>query len=164
MWMSRWRPLSQWCSEARKFIPMRILKEFKGTHPWFNDDCRNAILRKQSCEGSAEYMEAAETCTQILRAAYAVYINKRRDELRSLLKGSKRWWSLSKELMDFAPAKSGIPSLRGPGGDWIHDGTCWRTLSLQNIIYRPKSRRRMRCLRILQPKCAILFWYGKDGF
>ena len=109
-------------SEARKFIPMRILKEFKGTHPWLNDDCRNAILRKQSCEGTAEYMEAAETCTQILRAAYAVYINKMRDELRSLPKGSKRWWSLSKELMDFAPAKSGIPSLRGPSGDWVHDG------------------------------------------
>ena len=30
-------------SEARKFIPMRILKEFKGTHPWLNDDCRNVI-------------------------------------------------------------------------------------------------------------------------
>ena len=55
-------------SEARTVIRMRVLKEFKGTHPWLNDDCRNAILRKQSCEGTAEYMEAAETCTQLLRA------------------------------------------------------------------------------------------------
>ena len=53
---------------------------------------------------------------------YAVYISKMREELRSLPKGSKKWWSLSKVLMDNAPAKSGIPSLREQGGDWIHDG------------------------------------------
>ena len=45
-----------------------------------------------------------------------------KEELRSLPKGSKKWWSLSKVLMDNAPAKSGIPSLREQGGDWIHDG------------------------------------------
>ena len=109
-------------SEARKFIPMRVLKEFKGSHPWLNDACRNAILHKQSCEGTSEYTAAAETCTHILRAEYAVYISKMREELRSLPKGSKKWWSLSKVLMDNAPAKSGIPSLREQGGDWIHDG------------------------------------------
>ena len=65
---------------------MRALKEFKGTHFWLNDDCQNATLREQSCEGTAEHMEAVETCTQTLRAANAVYINKMRDELRSLPK------------------------------------------------------------------------------
>ena len=30
--------------------------------------------------------------------------------------------SLSKELMDNAPFKSGIPSLREPGHQWVHDG------------------------------------------
>ncbi len=109
-------------SEAKQFIPTRLIREHKGTHPWLNDECRDAILHKQSREGSIDYKEASETCTQILRTAYSDYVSKIRSELRSLPKGSKRWWSLSKVLMDNAPSKSGIPSLRDTSGQWIHDG------------------------------------------
>ena len=41
-------------SEAKRFIPTRILREFKGTHPWLNDECRRVILYKQLCAGTDE--------------------------------------------------------------------------------------------------------------
>ena len=109
-------------SDAKRFIPTRILREFKGTHPWLNDECRSAILHKQSCAGTDEYKEACESCTRILQVAFAAYTAKLRQELRSLPKGSKRWWSLSNGLLDNAPSKAGIPSLKDPEGNWIHDG------------------------------------------
>ena len=63
-------------SEARKFIPIRVLKEFKGSHPWLNDACRNAILHKQSCEGTSEYTAAAETCTQYFESSMLSTLSK----------------------------------------------------------------------------------------
>ena len=39
-----------------------------------------------------------------------------------LPKGSKRWWSLSKVLLDNAPTRAGIPSLKDLESNWIHDG------------------------------------------
>ena len=97
-------------SEASQFIPTRALREVKGTHPWFDD------LYKHSCEETADHEDAAEQCRNTLRFAYSRYTNKKREGLRALPKGSKRWWSLSKVLTDNAPTKSGIPSLREPGG------------------------------------------------
>ena len=107
--------------EAKQYIPTRTVKEFKGTHPWLNDVCREAIVHKHSKEGTDGYKDASEQCTRTLRNAYGGYIDKTREELKSLPRGSKRWWSLNKILMDNAPSKSGIPSLREPGGEWVHD-------------------------------------------
>ena len=107
--------------EAKQYIPTRTVKEFKGTNPWLNDVCREAIVHKHSKEGTDGYKDASEQCTRTLRNAYGGYIHKTREELKSLPRGSKRWWSLNKILMDNAPSKSGIPSLREPGSQWVHD-------------------------------------------
>ena len=79
-------------------------------------------MYKQSRFGSEEYKDACEACTRVLREAHEEYIMKMREELRNLPKGSKRWWSLSKMLLDNAPSKSGIPSLKNAEDKWIHDG------------------------------------------
>ena len=114
--------VEQVVSEAKRYIPTRTLRECKGTHPWLNDVCREAIMYKQSRFGSEEYKDACEACTRVLRQAHEEYIMKMREELRHLPKGSKRWWSLSKMLLDNAPSKSGIPSLKNAEDKWIHDG------------------------------------------
>ena len=108
-------------AEAKKYNPTRTLREHKGTHPWLNDGCREAILYKQSRVGTGEYNQACEACTRVLRQAHGQYISKIRDELSRLPKGSKRWWSLSKILLDNAPSKAGIPSPKDPENNWIHD-------------------------------------------
>ena len=69
-------------SEARTFIPMRVLKNSKAAS-WLNDACRNVILHEKSCEGTSEYIEAVETRTHVLRAEY---ISKMWEELHSLPK------------------------------------------------------------------------------
>ena len=101
-------------SEASKFIPTRGLRKLKGTHPWLDDACCKTILHKHFCEGTAGHKDAADQCTNIFRFAYFEDINKKREELRALPKGLKRWCSLSKVLMDNALTKSRIPSLREP--------------------------------------------------
>ena len=109
-------------SEARRYIPTRTLREVKGSHPWLDERCRAAIRHKQAREGSSQYKDACELCTHTLRVAYAGYVDSIRKELRSLPKGSKKWWAVSKTLMDNAPSKAGIPPLRNPAGEWVHDG------------------------------------------
>ena len=109
-------------AKANQFIPTRTLREVKGTHPWLNNECRAAISHKHLREGYSDYKDACELCTQTLRLAYVGYVDTIREELRALPKGSKKWWALSKVLMDNAPSKSGIASLRDQNGKWVHDG------------------------------------------
>ncbi len=106
---------------ARRHIPSRKIREHKGTHPWLNDVCRRAIAEKHSRLGFDDYDEACHRCTEILKENFADYIQKLRGETKALHKGSKKWWSLSKALMDGSQRRTGIPSLRGPSGAWIHD-------------------------------------------
>ena len=73
-------------SAAERFILTRVLREIKGTHPWLNNECQNAIRLKHSREGTSEYKEACEICTRTLRVAYSGYVDKTREELRSLPK------------------------------------------------------------------------------
>ena len=87
-------------SKANQFIPTPALREVKGIHPWLTDKCRAAIVFKHSREGTSDYKDASELCTQEFRLAYAGYVDAIRAELRDLPKGSKQWWSLSKVLME----------------------------------------------------------------
>ena len=107
---------------AKQFIPTRRIREHKGSHPWLNASCREAIARKHEAEGSENYMQVCEDCTQVLKTAYSDYVAKLRKDLKALPKGSKRWWTLSKALMDCSGVRSGIPSLRKASGEWVHDG------------------------------------------
>ena len=109
-------------AETKKHIPTRTIRERKGSHPWLDDACRKAILSKHLRDGFDDYEEACQECTRVLREAYAAYINKVRAEMRSLPRGSKRWWSLANTLMDGQPENRGIPSLRDASGKWVHDG------------------------------------------
>ena len=109
-------------SLLRRYIPTRTLRGVKGSHPWLDERCRAAIRPKQAREGSPQYKDACELCTHTLRVAYAGYVHTIRKELRTLPKGSKKWWALSKTLMDNAPSKAGMPTLRNPAGELIHDG------------------------------------------
>ena len=107
---------------SRQHIPTRTLREYKGTHPWLDDDCRDAILAKHKRDGQDDYTDACQRCTDVLSRHFALHIQKIRDEMRALPRGSKKWWRLSKQLMDCASHRSGIPSLRAASGEWVHKG------------------------------------------
>ena len=107
---------------ARRHIPTRTIQERKGSHPWLDDACRDAIAAKHAREGSDDYKDSCLQCTAVLKDRFGCYVNKVREEMNSLSKGSKKWWKLSKILMDGSHARSGIPSLRSGSGEWLHDG------------------------------------------
>ena len=87
---------------ARRHIPTRVLKEHKGTHPWLDERCRQAIVQKHLHAGRDGFEESCRACTEVLREQYGTYISKVRDEMKKLPRGSKKWWGLSKVLMDNA--------------------------------------------------------------
>ncbi len=106
---------------SRRHIPRKTISERKGSHPWLDEACLRAIQRKHECSGLASFEDAARACTNTISAAHAVFIDKKKAELRSLKRGSKKWWKIAKGLLDGATTNAGIPSLRAADGSWIHD-------------------------------------------
>ena len=49
-----------------KFISQREIKNHKGTHPWLDDKCRNAVAAKNAAEGTDEYEIARLSCIKVL--------------------------------------------------------------------------------------------------
>ena len=58
-------------------------------------------------------------CNETLGVAYEEYIAKVREQLKSLPKGSKKWWRLNRILLGRSSKRAGIPPLRQPDGEWV---------------------------------------------
>ena len=67
-----------------KFIPQREIKNRKGTLPWLDDKCRNAVAVKNAVEGTDEYEIACLACIKVLGEAHAKYIAKIKAKLQTL--------------------------------------------------------------------------------
>ena len=80
-----------------------------------------AIRHKHASQGSESYATAARACTDAISAAYRKYVIKKKDEMKSLKRGSKQWWAIAKTLMDGATKTAGVPSLKTSDGQWIHE-------------------------------------------
>ena len=103
-----------------KFIPQINVESRKGTHPWLNDRCRAAILKKNNAEGTEKYEAARVECIKVLGEAHAQYIEKIKIKLSQLPRRSKQWWRLNRILLRRQASISSIPSLR-EGGTWLSD-------------------------------------------
>ena len=75
---------------AKQFIPTRTLHDKTTSHPWLDDDCRNAIHAKQLAEGTTNYAKAYTHCQTTLAHAHQQYKLKLREKLRTLPEGSKQ--------------------------------------------------------------------------
>ena len=95
---------------AKAFIPKRILREHKSTHPWITSRCEGSIEEKNRIEqelqqstssgrheqGEIEELEerfkkATERSNEVLGQAYEAYIMKIREEIQTLPNHSKKW-------------------------------------------------------------------------
>ena len=109
---------------AKVFVPKRVLKQRKSTHPWVNERCRKALEAleaTQAVEGSEEHKEAVKTCDRAFQEERQKYEASLKEKLRALPKGSKRWWRLNRELLHSAPCRHATPSLKNALGSWVHD-------------------------------------------
>ena len=100
------------------YVPSEQIQVRTGSHPWFNEDCQEAVLAKQLAWGTASQREASEKCSQILFREYGKYIAATRQKLKRLKKGSKKWWKESKSLMHKSTTATSIPALKTREG-WV---------------------------------------------
>ena len=103
------------------YIPQSELQIKKSTHPWLNTECERAIERKCAAEGCANYEIVRQECADTLRSSYCKYIFALRDKISELPKGSKKWWSLNRELLCKKARVSAIPPLKNTDGQWLTD-------------------------------------------
>ena len=124
--------------EAQRYVQRKTISERKGSHPWLDGKCLDAIRNKHHCQGIEHFEAAARACTDAISSAHRKFIETKKAELKH---GSKQWWSIAKTLLDGATKMSGIPSVKNSDGHWIHEAKekqmhshmCYR----RNLFYQP---------------------------
>ena len=106
----------QSCMDAH--VPHSWKTHKKSSLPWVTTECRDAIRKKHDLEGSGQYQDAARKCAKVLRDARAAYFASLKTELDNLPKGSKRWWSLNRQLLNRQSHSVFFPPLRDSDGQW----------------------------------------------
>ena len=76
------------------------------------------MAKKQAAEGTDLEREASEDCSKAILEAYREYTHKKREELRTLSKGSKGWWKKCNELHAKKASVSHAPALKDEEGKW----------------------------------------------
>ena len=123
---------------CEQYIPQTTIIVKRQSHPWLNATCEEAVRKKSASEGTAGYVEVRDACAQTLKNAHAEYVKKLKEEIASLPKGCKKWWSLNSELLQKKGRITSIPPLY-VGGEWLLDATAKanafsRTWQAKNIL------------------------------
>jgi len=121
---------------AEFFIPKRLLKERKSTHPWINDRVLELVRCKLAAEGTDEETECRKRCSAGIMEEYGKHVAKERMQLQAMPKGAKAWWSKSKRLMQKKVVVSSVPALKDPDNKWY---LMLRTRLICLSIHFPKS-------------------------
>ena len=82
------------------FIPTRVLVERKSTHPWLNYRVLEAVARKQAASGTNAEPEASRVCNELILCEFTKFVDRTREHLGNLRRGSKRWWGLARQLLN----------------------------------------------------------------
>ena len=106
---------------AEKHIPKRRIRTQKRSHPWLTDEIVKLVANKRAAEGTLRYEEAVMTCSQHIMAQYARYTNTCKQKLLDARRGSKLWWTTSRELLSQRARVQGIPALKETDGSWRYD-------------------------------------------
>ena len=103
---------------AKRFIPMRIKKTLRSTHPWMNDHCRALVEEKRRFEGTPEYRDKLVACNVGILLQYNLYVDRMCQKLKQVPRSSKQWWKLSRSLALRSEKTSTVPPLKRQDGTW----------------------------------------------
>ena len=106
---------------ARQHIPVKRVALSQEAHPWLNDRCRQLVQQKVAAAGTDGASDAAALCSRGLLEEYRKWVENMRARMRSLRRGSKEWWKLSRQLLGRVAASSGMPALRDASGTWVFE-------------------------------------------
>lgn len=105
-------------STVKEYIPYKVVRTFKSTHPWLNEICANLVVKKRAAFGTFEYGLRQQECSEGIRQEYLKFVAPTKEKLSSLPRESKAWWKLSKNLsMQTSPCIP-IPPLKQKDGTW----------------------------------------------
>ena len=123
---------------AKKFIPKRKIKQKKSSHPWLTEACREAVSRKNDLEAEllqkiqspeseeeahdleARLQDAIQVSNKTMSEAFELHVEKTREKINSLPRGSKEWWRLNRSLLGRSQKQNvSIPPLRDKDKNWI---------------------------------------------
>ena len=68
------------------------------------------------------FADARDSCREVLSSEYRAYTSKLRVQLAALPRGSKRWWSLNRELLNKRASRLTMPPLKDTKGRWVDAG------------------------------------------
>ena len=113
---------------VRQFVPNRVIKFSKSSHPWINNECKKAIEAKYRAFGSRNFAALRDECSRTLQRTFQQYTKTTREKLCSMKASSKQWWRTANLLLRKASNVSSIPPLRSPEGLWKRDSAGKATL------------------------------------
>jgi hypothetical protein len=101
-----------------EYIPSKLVMHYSSEHPWFNDHCYEAVRRKYAAWGTPRQSEESIQCSHVLFQQYLSHVGATKEKLRTMKRGSKAWWKLSKTLLHKTTTAISIPALRVVDGSW----------------------------------------------
>ena len=92
-----WSPLSKGSAEDSltffleilsllliKYIPRKTTHNKKNTHLWLNQECKDAIARKDAAEGNEQFASECARCIAVMSAERANYVTELKEKISSL--------------------------------------------------------------------------------
>ncbi len=104
--------------KAAECIPTRTITDKVWAHPWLNNACRKALLRKREAFGTDDFPRLRDECSRTYLAAHNAFVEKTRTKLKELSPSSRGWWRLSGNLLEKAGAKEAIPPFQRQDDSW----------------------------------------------
>jgi hypothetical protein len=104
---------------AAVWIPRKMIKERKSTHPWMNDRVLGAVAAKQAATGMPHEKDARGECATCIIEEYHKHVNRQRAILQKTKQNSKPWWTITRRLLQQKGTTSNIPALKNEAGDWL---------------------------------------------
>ena len=102
-------------------IPSKMICTRKKSHPWLTEDIMQLVVKKHAARGTAEYDFAVKACSDQILAGYHEFASGARKKLLEARRGSKQWWTLSRELLMQRTKIESIPALKADDGSWVHN-------------------------------------------
>ena len=99
-------------------VPSKWILDKPYAHPWINDQCREALQRKQDARNTPLYALERDVCSSVFLKVYHEYVVKTNETLRTMEPLSKGWWKITNSLLTKRSTGENIPALQRQDGSW----------------------------------------------
>ena len=106
---------------SRECIPEKWISEHKTKHPWLSGKVLALVQEKADAQGSVQEAALTQACSEGVLQEFHEWVRKTRDAIARLPRGSKQWWTKTRELLMKAQKVCSVPALKSEEGEWVRD-------------------------------------------